>query len=282
MKKFNFIYGALVAGAMLFASCNPNDYPKFDDADAFVAFTKTSLSVNEFGESIEVPILLSSLAGLEGTATVEVDSASTAVEGVHYTFASEKTVTFTGEAPTQNIKLNIIDNDVFGGDVKIVLNIVSVEGANMGKTNSCTVTIVDDEHPLKPILGAYSAYAYTGRGEYTYDVTLEADESDISVVWICDLEPYFAANGIIAAKGMNIFKGIVNDDMTEIRVPAKQKLGYDDTKIVLIDPNTGSIPEGDIYISIKEGGKILEFITPWGIDEDGWWNYSFETILTKK
>jgi PBP1b-binding outer membrane lipoprotein LpoB len=39
MKKFNFIYGAVAAVALIFASCS-NEQPKFDDADAFVAFTK--------------------------------------------------------------------------------------------------------------------------------------------------------------------------------------------------------------------------------------------------
>lgn len=282
MKKFKFIYGVAAASMMFFASCS-NDTPVFDDADAFVAFTKTTMSVDEFGQTLDVPVLLTSLGGLSGTVSFEADSTSTAIEDVHYTFAGEKTLSFSGlEGSTQYIKLNILDNDVFGGDVKLVLNLTTVSGANMGAVSQCVITIKDNEHPLKPILGAYSAYADTGRGEYTYEVTLEADEADIQKVWICDLEPYFAANGIVAANGYNKFYGIVNNDLTQIRVPAKQKMGYENVELVLLDPETGAIPEGDIYISIQEGGNKLVFETPWGVNDEGWWNYSFTTILTKK
>ena len=201
MKKFNYIIGALVAGAMAFTSCNLNNTPKFNDADAFIAFTKTTMSVTENGESIDVPLLLTSLAGLEGTAVVEIDTAkSTAKEGVHFSLEAAN-VSFTKEAPNQAVKLNIIDNEVFGGDVKVVLNITSTTGVNLGAVNTCTVTISDDEHPLKPILGNYSAYSYTGRGEYTYTVNLAMDPSDVQLVWINDIEPYFGSYGYIAANG---------------------------------------------------------------------------------
>lgn len=283
MKKFNYIIGALVAGAMAFTSCNLNNSPKFNDADAFIAFTKTTMSVTENGESIDVPLLLTSLAGLEGTAVVEIDTAkSTAKEGVHFSLEGAN-VSFTKDAPNQAVKLNIIDNEVFGGDVKVVLNITSTTGVNLGAVNTCTVTISDDEHPLKPILGNYSAYSYTGRGEYTYTVSLAMDPSDVQLVWINDIEPYFGSYGYIAANGYNQFYGIVNEDLTQITIPAKQKLGYENTEIVVCDINNQTVVEGeDIIIEIKEGGKVLEFVTPWGIYDDGWWNIAIETILTKQ
>ena len=282
MKKFNFIYGAVAASMMFFASCS-NDYPTFDDADAFVAFSSTTLSVDEFGGSIDVPVLLTSLGGLQGTATIEVDTEnSTAEEGVHFSFAGDKTLNFTKDAPTQNLTLNIIDNDYFGGDKKIVLKITSATGVNLGASITCTVTIADDEHPLKPILGTYNAYAYTGRGEYNYEVTLVMDETDVQKVWICNLEPYFAGYGYIASRGYNMFYGIVNDDLTQITIPAKQKLGYDDVQLLAIDFTDYSIADSDIFVDIKDGGKVLEFVTTWGVEEDGWWNYARTTILTKQ
>ena len=281
MKKFNFIYGAAVASIMLFASCS-NDQPEFNDADAFIAFTNTSLSVDEFGGSIDVPVLLTSLAGLEGTAVIEVDSTSTAKEGVHFTLPESNTITFTKDAPTQNFNIQIIDNDEFGGDKKIVLKITAVTGVNMGAVSTCVVTIADNEHPLKPILGKYNAYADTGRGEYNYEVLLTMDESDVQKVWICDIEPYFASYGYVHTYGENMFYGIVNEDLTQITIPAKQKLGYENVEMVLIDVNSGNVIDGDIIVSIKEGGKILEFETPWGVYDEGWWNYSFVTTLTKQ
>ena len=283
MKKFNYIIGALVAGAMAFTSCNLNNSPKFNDADAFIAFTKTTMDVTENGGSLDVPLLLTSLAGLEGTAVVEVDTVkSTAKEGVHFTIEGSS-VSFTKEAPTQQVKLNIIDNEVFGGDVKVVLAITSTTGVNLGAVNTCTVTISDDEHPLKPILGNYNAYSYTGLGEYTYSVSLTMDPSDVQLVWINDIEPYFGSYGYLASKGYNKFYGIVNEDLTQITIPAKQKLGYENTEIVACDIQSQTVLEGeDIIIEIKDGGKILEFVTPWGIYDEGWWNIAIETILTKQ
>ena len=85
MKKFNFIYGAVAAVALIFASCS-NEQPKFDDADAFVAFTKSTVSIDEIGGSVEVPVLLTSLGGLEevegvsvGTVGISVDPSSTTI-----------------------------------------------------------------------------------------------------------------------------------------------------------------------------------------------------------
>lgn len=285
MKKFNFIYGALAAVVIFFTSCNPNDYPEFDDADAFVAFTSTSLSVDEFGESLEVPMLLSSLAGLDGTATVAVDAeASTAVEGVHYTFAGEKTVSFTGEAPKQTIKINVIDNDVFGGDVKLVLNIVSATGVNLGKATTCTITITDNEHPLQLILGTYKAKGisyFNGETEWTLQIL--KDNSDISKVWIYPFVP----NGT----NLEIY-GIVNEDLTELRIPVGQVIASTSSypNGVMLQGFRGAEGEEDIlsgdyiYGAIDENGNIT--IEDWfGANIDGtnsWYNIMVGAVLTKQ
>ena len=47
MKRIKSIYGLLAAGALLFASCNINEEPTFDDKDAFVAFTNATMSIGE-------------------------------------------------------------------------------------------------------------------------------------------------------------------------------------------------------------------------------------------
>lgn len=253
MKKFNFIYGALVAGAMLFTSCDLNDYPKFDDADAFIAFESTDLSVDETGDSINVPVLLTSLAGLEGTATIEVDSASTAVEGVHYQILGSKTLNFTKEASTQNLTVKVVDNTEFTGDVKLVLNIVNVTGVNAGMHTTCTVTIVDDEHPLQSILGTYkNSFLSNYDGPSESVLTLTKDEKDVHTVWI---------NPIVAAVNGRAVYGIVNDDMTEIAIPINQAIGSNSTYDVVFegfDAEGESLPTGSHVIAkIKEDGSIV-------------------------
>lgn len=255
MKKSDILYSAVAASMMLFASCS-NDQPVFDDADAFVAFTETAMSVDEFGESIEVPVLLSSLAGIEGSVEVTVDTEnSTAIEGVHYTFGSSSTLNFTKDAPTQMFKLNIIDNDEFGGDVTVTLNLTSVSGANLGNTKTCVVTIADNEHPLQAILGTYKAVYesyYDGPGmEGT--VYLRKDETDVKKVWIGNIVPGSTASYVY---------GIVNDDMTEIAIPVGQALGSTSSYNLQLDGYTDDgevdVPTGgSIIAKIQADGKIV-------------------------
>lgn len=284
MKKFNFIYGALAAVVIFFTSCNPNDYPEFDDADAFVAFTSTSLSVDEFGESLEVPMLLSSLAGLDGTATVEVDAeATTAVEGVHYTFSSEKTVSFTGEAPQQSLKLNIIDNNEFGGDVKLVLKIVSATGVNLGKATTCTITIADNEHPLQLILGSFTAKAYSyfnGDSEWTLQIV--KDDSDISKVWIYPL--------VLNGTGNEVY-GIVNEDLTEMKIPIAQTIAvsssYGDISLEGFygpDGEEGIPTGGYITFAIDENGNMTttDWFGSYIPTQGAWYNIFVGATFLKK
>ncbi len=217
MKKFNFIYGAVAAVAMMFASCNLNNQPKFDDADAFVAFNKSAISVDEFGGSVDVPVLLTSLAGLEGTATIEVvDSLTTAKAGVHYSIVGEKSLSFTKDAPLQNLKINVIDNSEFEGDKVLVLNIIEANGANLGANTTCTITFVDDEHPLGFMLGTYSCQAQSNFNDVVeYNVVLEKDAKDINTVWVSNMVP--------GGTNQKIY-GIVNEDRTQVKFPVDQTI----------------------------------------------------------
>ena len=110
MKLKKSIY-ALVFGSLFFVSCN-NDLPKFNDKDAFVAFTNTSVSVaeNVSGGEIDIPVILTSLSGLEKTVGFTIKD-STAISGTNFQLInSSKTLTFTKDETTQYIKLKIIDN----------------------------------------------------------------------------------------------------------------------------------------------------------------------------
>lgn len=289
MKKFNYILGALVAGAMTFTSCDLNNSPKFNDADAFVAFTKTTISAEETSGSVEVPVLLTSLAGLEGKAVIEVDTASTAVEGVHYIIEGETSVAFTKETPTQKLKVKIVDNTEFTGDVKLVLNITSVEGVNLGKNTACTITIVDDEHPLGYLLGDYKLQSESNFGGTVEDiVTLYKDENDINTVWIGNMVPGGTSEKVY---------GIVNEDKTIISIPVDQTIAKSSTYPTILlhgfygedgtaIPTGGTIDaeiieeDGQIYIVIRDfyGSHVFDAN---GADL-GWFELLLGSVWTKQ
>lgn len=297
MKRIKSIYGLLVAGALLFASCNINEEPTFDDKDAFVAFTNATMSIGEEKGTLEIPVLMTSLSGVSTTIDFEVVAeGSTAIEGTHYTIDGGKSLTFTKDAPTQYIKLNIIDDNVFTnpGYQTIVFSLKASEDVNLGASKTCKVTIQDDEHPLLFILGTYAASAksyFANRGSFDWNITIERDTDDLNKVWIGNLEPYFAANGFVAPKA-NYFYGTVNEEKTEIRVPVGQKIGYSDGGVdVVLAGFSGPDPDEseelstgmNITISILENGAKLRIESAYGAESDGWWNlmYGNQTITKK-
>lgn len=274
------------------ASCNINEYPSFDDADAFLAFTSSTAAVGEEAGSLEIPVLLTSKSGLSATAEIEVvadETGTGAIEGTHFTIEN-KTLTFSGlEGATQKIKINVIDNDVFGGNKSFTIRLKEGGSVKLGAAKTCKVTIQDDEHPLAFILGTYGASAdsyFSSRGHFDWDITISRDETDINKVWIGDLDPYFAANGYTAANGSNIFYGIVNEEKTQILVPVGQTLGYQNTALVAFvaaDPDVDETEGDNIVIDIKDNGQTLVITNAWGIYDDGWWNlFRGPITLTKK
>lgn len=297
MKRIKSIYGLLVAGVLLFASCNINEEPTFDDKDAFVAFANATMSVGEENGSLEIPILLTSLSGISTTVDFEiVADGTTAVEGTHYTIEGGNTLTFTKDSPTQYIKLNILNDDVFTnpGYQTITFSLKTPQGVSLGASKTCKVTIQDDEHPLLFILGTYAASAesyFADRGSFEWDITIERDADDLSKVWIGNLEPYFAANGYVAPKA-NYFYGTVNEEKTEIRVPVGQKLGYSSGGVdVVLAGFSGPDPDEseelsasqNIIITILENGAKLRIESAYGAASDGWFNLMYgNQIITKK
>lgn len=217
MKIFKIAYGLMAAATFSLASCSLNDNPKFSDADAFIAIQQSTAAVSETGEKLEIPVQLSSLAGLQGTVdfVITPDSAAGAVEGKHYTIANaSRTLTFSKDAPLQNIVINVIDNEVFEGDVKFTIELTNPQGANLGASKTCLVTLEDNEHPLAFILGSATAKGTSYYdGEIEWEIRLEKDAEDISKVWIY---------GLIPGSKTAVY-GTVNDEKTELHIPLGQE-----------------------------------------------------------
>lgn len=219
MKAIKYIL-ALIAGIYIFQSCDINEQPVFDDKDAFISFRNATLSIGEEKEILEIPVLLTSWAGLNGTVEFDLDTAAsnTAVEGENYSILNDsRTLTFTHDSPTQIIRLEIKDNETFDGDVKLTFVLKSPSGSlNLGFEKTCAITITDNEHPLLFILGAMQGFGESYfDGETTWNLTFAKDDADVSKIWISNLVP----EGSSASTPVY---GVVNEEKTEIRIPVNQ------------------------------------------------------------
>ena len=291
MKIFKIALG--MAAGLLLASCNINELPEYDDSNAFVAFTSSAVSVGEEEGSKQVEVLLTSIGGIETTVNFEVAPAETAgaVEGKHYTIEGGKSLTFTKDAPTQKITLNIIDNDTFDGDVKFTIKLLDPEGVQLGASKTCSVTIEDDEHPLLFILGTLSAKGPSYfNGDTEWEVRIAKDDSDLSKVWIYGLVPGGSSSS-------SPVYGIVNDEKTEIRIPIGQEVavsssyphillnGYygeeGDEKIPTGGYLTGTIAE-DGTITIQDWFGSQVFSDDAASNSLGWYNLMQAGVTLKK
>lgn len=259
MKISKILYGFLALVGITLASCE-NEYPKFDDSEAFVAFTSATTSVGEAGKTVEIPVLLTSLSGIETEISYTIDTEnSTAVEGTHFTVEGEKKLKFTKDAPSQKIVLNVIDNDSFDGDVHVSINLVA-GNVKLGASKTCKVTIEDDEHPLLLILGTFNAKGESYfNGETEWNLTISKDADDLSKVWISNLVP--------GGSNLAVY-GIVNDEKTEIHIPVGQEIvSTSSYPHVILEGFYGPDGEEDI----PTGGYITIYIAEDGtLTTDDW------------
>ena len=221
MKIRNILFG-LVSGSLLLTGCDVNEMPTFNDADAFVAFTQSTGSIDENSkDSLVIEVLCTSLAGISAEAYIEVvsDTLKPAVEGQHFTYyttCGSDTLSFDAKNTSQFIVIKPIDNSEFAGDTKFAINLVKVVEANKGASNVVEVTVADDEHPLAFILSTYTAKAVSFfNGDTEWDIAITKDEKDLNTVWISNLVP--------GGTSLKVY-GIVSEDKTEILIPVEQEI----------------------------------------------------------
>lgn len=252
MKRLKSLY-IWTVGAWLLTACNVNEMPIFDDKDAFVAFTNITMSVDENveGGELNIPVLYTSLAGLEGSVEFEIVDGKAKLGKDFALVNTDTKLQFTKDAPTQYITIRVFDNSTFGGDIDFTVNL-KAGGLRLGDSQACKVTIVDDEHPLAAILGTYNGTgeSYFG-GALNWNLTLEKDEEDVTVVWISNIVPNGSAEAVY---------GIVNEEQTEIRIPVDQALvlnsdGTAAAQLTAIDPETENFMDTGSYIigTIEDG-----------------------------
>lgn len=261
MKIFKLTYGLMAAAALTLASCNLNEAPEFDDADAFVAIQQTSASVTENGNELQIPVMLTSLSGVQGSVDFEISFPETnaAQEGVHYTLGNtSKTLSFTKDAPTQYIVLKVIDNDTFGGDKKLTITLSNPQGVKLGANKVCGVTIEDDEHPLSFILGTMNATGldYFSGAPESWTATFEKDADDLNKVWIYNI----CSGG--CSPDYPVY-GIVNEEKTEISIPVGQTCSSSSSHDGKFEGWAGPDPDSDEMLT--SGMAIIGEISPEGV-----------------
>jgi hypothetical protein len=290
MKINKLAFGLVAAALMSFTSCS-NDYPTFDDADAFVAMTSSSAYVAETGKTLKVPVMLTSLSGIEKTVEFSLtpDETSGAVEGTHYKLVnSSKSLSFTKENPTQYIEFEILDNDIFEGDVRFTITLTKPDGLNLGANKTCVVTIEDDEHPLAFILGTFTAKGTSQfDGELEWSVRIEKDATDLNKVWI---------TGLVDGTTSAIY-GTVNADKTEISIPLEQQVHPHSTYDILLEAYGW---DGSARYALEDGVPLIGLIAADGTisfpnywyggyafnksdgSGAGWWDLLWNDVVLKK
>lgn len=300
MKKYIVFITMALAGAVLVASCDKNEPPVFDDANAFVAFSAANVTTDESkaledgtfapqGKTVKLAVTLASVKGLEETIKYTVvDTVNTfskkdedgklidltAHKGVNFDLVSNTgTLSFDAENRTQYIEFYTIYDGEYTGDLKFIINLEPSDAVGLGYAGSVTITISDVDHPLGFLLGDYQGnYSaefdyFGGRACGNWPVRIEKDPESLTTVWVNDLEPYFYSAGFKAATGENSYKGTLNDDMTQITIEHSQPTGYKDVVLVgYTDPDVdeGSCPADIVLELTYDGDKVVGFEIPNG------------------
>lgn len=255
-----YIAGITFAASLV--GCNLNPLPKFNDADAFVSFDVTNVSVNEDAGTVTLPLTIASLDARKTTVSYELVD-GTAKQGQNFEGEDESAVlSFDGTSRTGNIVVKI-KNDAghYTGDLTFSVKLITAAGLNLGASSECTVTIADLDHPLSPILGTYTASAndYFAGAVATWTVTLMKDPSDTKVVWVDGFTSTFS--GSYPGKEWRIY-GNVSDDLKTITFPCGQTLadqvGSNSVSLWLFGGGSSVSQSGNVVFEATETGFASE------------------------
>ena len=187
MKKYNYIIIIMMLALLIIHVGCQDEYPlKFDPATRVVGFTQSAVSIREDTPSGSVNLYLGAASG---TAVTDVilqvsteDIENPAIEGTDFTLSSKSVSVGVGEASVQILPL---DNSEFEGNKQFSLVIASnSRNYEISAQKTVTVTITDDEHPLRIWIGTYDvaapSYGNPGNWDEAWVVTTSAHPTDIT------------------------------------------------------------------------------------------------------
>ena len=283
MKRSIIKYFAILSAVLLVSSCEWNP-PTFDTADSFIAFTAAGSAVPETGGMIAIPVLVTSAAGQPAVSvTFDFDEASVAVEGEDFTLVNaSNTLEYSNGAGYDTIWIQPIDNDVFTGNILLIINLTSnTNNYPFGVTSSHNLTIIDNEHPLGDWIGSFSVDAvdyWSYFGPETWTVTTEPDPSDVNNLIVTGMgsgySEYTSVTGVVDldAKTITFSAGSEIGTHADYSGPIAIYLG-DEGGGIYEEPIVGDInDDGSIYVDhlgVKFVGGLNAGLT-WAVFETTW------------
>jgi len=283
MKKSIIKYFAILSAVLLVSSCEWNP-PTFDAADSFIAFTASSSGVAEQGGMIGIPVLVTAESSAPAVSvTFDFDESSAAVEGEDFTLVNtSNTLDISDGWGYDTIWIQPIDNDVFTGNILLIINLTSnTNSYAFGVTSSHTLTIIDNEHPLGNWIGSFSVDAvdyWSYFGPETWTVTTEPDPSDVNNLIVTGMgsgySEYTSVTGVVDldAKTITFSAGAEIGTHADYSGPIAIYLG-DEGGGIYEEPIVGDInDDGSIYVDllgVKFVGGLNAGLT-WAVFETTW------------
>lgn len=258
MKKHIYKLSIILVALFILSGCE-KQYPlKFDTATSVVGFNKATLSINENAASGSVNVYLGAETGKAATdvsLSVSIANiAQPAIEGKDFTLSSKTVSVGVGETAVTITPLN---NEVFEGNKKFYLIVASnSKNYSIADQDTLTVTIVDDEHPLKAWIGSYkvaaASYGNPGEWDEEWNVTISAHPTDLTKLVI---------RGIgVASPSTSDWIGVVNTTALTITFSPGQQLneayGYGPVLMYLGTEDITTNKDANIVGTITANGGI--------------------------
>jgi len=267
MKKIFAYFGIAALAAAVLSSCGKDNVPAtFSDSNAFVAFNSTSANIDEDSDdTLKIAVTLASVAGLEENVSYTIKD-STAKQGVNFTVVDASgTLKFNKENRTQVIEIVPKADGLYTGDLVFTIALNASDNVDLGAASVCTVKVNDIDHPLTPILGAYTMTATSFfDGPASGTVYILKDDADDHMVWIRGL--YFSATGN-TRPDFDVY-GNVNDDLSQLVIPFGQtmvyKQGGQDVYSSGLTADGNIVDSGSVTATIDLSTGTINFGTTYG------------------
>ena len=258
MKKYIFRLCIILVTLVFVTGCQ-DEYPiMYDSATSVVGFNKASLTIKENGTAGSVNIYLGAATGTTATdVTLQVSVegiTNPAIEGTDFTLSSKNVSAAVGETA---VTITPVDNSVFQGNKQFKLIISSnSQSYSISAQKTITVTITDDEHPLKTWIGSYkvaaASYGKPGEWDEEWNVTTSAHPTDLTKLVV---------KGIgVKSPSTSDWIGVVNTtDMTITFSPGQEldeAYGYGPVLMYKGTPDGATIKDEDIVGTISADGSI--------------------------
>ena len=256
------------AGLLLFAGVSCSRLTEFTEIP-FVYFATPSISVYENAGIVEIPVkACSDVAFTLSFDTVDGQKADAATglmvpngqKGVDYELIDNDAsiLHFDAADAMKVIKVRIVDfSGVLTGNKDFTIKLESAGNeVSKGGYSSCKVTIIDNDHPLKSILGEYAATDGDGNA---WTLTLASDPNDWYSTFIDGIVPTFA--GSYVGNGLRHYvPASVSEDLSRITVNLGYKLAdqYNGHDIIIFGYDGQYIyKSGTVYFDKTDDGYLL-------------------------